>query len=144
MVKSVSHSLFLTNPPDEVWNLLTAFQRWSDWLSGVRHIAGGNENDIGRGSTLKIQAGKHHVQASIDHWEPGRKLQLSIHSGRNKARYSYDLEVKQNGTLLTIEIMPLAAGRLEYLRFCLFCNPVKKCKQQAAHLQRLAGAVGTI
>ena len=137
MAKPATHTSFVLLSPETVWNLLTDFRRWAEWMPGVTRVTCSNYSEIGRGSLLEVTFGQRAAQVKIDYWEPGKKLQTAILSGPYKGSYCYILQAEHDGTHLTIEIKPLSNGKREHLLFICFSSPSRKCQQQAAALQQL-------
>ncbi len=97
-------SALLPGPPELVWDLLTDWERQSEWMLEMSHIDVTSDNREGVGvtalATVKIGGISTRDVVRVDVWEPPRRLGL-VHEGWVRGRGDMRLSARElNGTHL--------------------------------------------
>ena len=77
--------------PDEVWAVLTDWERATEWMPGVASLAPVGAQD-GAGTTLRFSSRGRAHDAVVRVWEPARRLVLESTQGGVTATYEYLLD----------------------------------------------------
>ena len=112
MIKSQKIT-FIEASTQQVWNFLTDFQTYPQWVTDVVEVAV-ESPDLGRGTRLNIvrQYGNRRVDGveEITEWEPCKRLRLQTPAGSFLADAVYQLEQVQGGTQVQYAVQIVGHG----------------------------------
>lgn len=87
-----------------VWNHLTDFTAWSQWLSGVRTVNRIDQGAPGRGSRLQIDRAFGSEQWTISYWLPQARLDFEIQGRHGRTGMSLVLEPGNDGETVRLTL----------------------------------------
>lgn len=107
-----SNSLIISAPIEEIWGVLSKFDQIFNWAEKVDHSCFYSEQEIGVGTTRRIQQGSNVVLETITRWEEPAKLAYRIEGLPpvfKKVTNSWELfdEGANTRVELTVHIVPI-------------------------------------
>ena len=107
-----SNSLIISAPIEEIWGVLSKFDQIFNWAENVDHSCFYSEQEIGVGTTRRIQQGSNVVLETITRWEEPAKLAYRIEGLPpvfKKVTNSWELfdEGANTRVELTVHIVPI-------------------------------------
>jgi hypothetical protein len=88
-------------PPEVVWDVLTAFDRWPSWNPDIKSMSAPEPLVVG--STFRWKAGPGTVSSTVQHLEPSRLIAWSGHTMGIRAVDVFHLEAHDGTTLVREE-----------------------------------------
>ena len=73
-----SNSIIISAPIEEIWGVLSEFDQIFNWAENVAHSCFYSEQEIGVGTTRRIQQGSNVVLETITYWEEPVRLAYQI------------------------------------------------------------------
>jgi uncharacterized protein YndB with AHSA1/START domain len=102
-----SNSIFINQPPQEVFNAITDLAKQSLWQSMVESAEWTSNGSHGVGSTQRVVARflgrKIESEIEVTAWEPPHRVDYKFVNGPYPAEVSNTLQSQSEGTLLTAQ-----------------------------------------
>ena len=95
---------WLTSMNDSGWRVLTDFRNWPNWIPEIRSVKQADSEPPARGTKLRVDSGRETASCSIDHWDPPRCLQISIHLASGEVAYGFLIETYPKKAELRISL----------------------------------------
>jgi len=86
----------VARPPEEVWRLLTDWERAPEWMEGIDSMCASGPTVAGMQLAFEARGRSH--SSEITHLVPGRELTLTSQRGPVTASYTYRCEPEREGT----------------------------------------------
>ena len=107
-----SNSLIISAPIEEIWGVLSKFDQIFNWAENVDHSCFYSEQEMGVGTTRRIQQGSNVVLETITRWAEPAQLAYRIEGlppAFKKVTNSWDLfnEGAKTRVELTVHIVPI-------------------------------------
>ena len=87
--------------PEAVWDVLTHFDRWSDWNPDVRWVSMSGPATVG--STFRWRAGPGTITSTVQRFEPPRRITWTGKTLGIRALNSWHLEPREDKTIVREE-----------------------------------------
>jgi uncharacterized protein YndB with AHSA1/START domain len=110
-------------PPEVVWNVLTAFERWPEWNRDVKSMS--YTGPLAPGSQFRWKAGPGTIVSTLQHVEPPRLISWTGRTMSINAVHVWRLEPRGDGTWVRTE--ESYAGLLARV----FRGPIRKTLEKA-------------
>jgi uncharacterized protein YndB with AHSA1/START domain len=88
-------------PPEAVWDVLTAVERWPQWNPEVKSVA--IDGDFAEGATFRWKAGSSKLVSTVQSAERGRVAAWTGRTMGIKAVHVYRFEPTDGGTRVSTE-----------------------------------------
>lgn len=109
MATAFESEVVVFRTPDEVWAVLTDWERAHEWMRGIEKVTASGPTRAG--TTLAFRGGGRVRPAELTVVDPGRCVVIRSVQGRVRADYRYELEPSRDGfTRLTLTATCTAGG----------------------------------
>ena len=88
-------------PPDVVWEVLTAFERWPSWLRDVKSMS--IDGPVAVGTVFRWKAGPGTITSKIERVEPPRLIAWTGSTFGIKAIHFWHFEARDGATFVRTE-----------------------------------------
>ena len=93
--------LEIAAPPDAVWEVLTAFERWPSWLRDVKSMS--IEGPVAAGTVFRWKAGPGTITSTIQRVERPRLIAWTGRTLGIEAIHFWHLDARDGGTFVRTE-----------------------------------------
>jgi uncharacterized protein YndB with AHSA1/START domain len=112
-------------PPEIVWEIMAAIDRWPEWNPDVRHAE--LRGDLREGSTFRWKAGPGTIISTLEEVSPPRRIAWTGKTFGVKAAHVWAIEPRPGGSLVKTE------ESWERLPVKLFRKSSQKTVEKALH-----------
>jgi carbon monoxide dehydrogenase subunit G len=141
---TITQSVTVNRPVDEVWNFISNFENTPRWSQGVLEARQTSDGPLGVGSTLQMVVKAFGRRRTADYlvteYEPNHGFAFEVTSGPMTSRARYSVEPAGAGTRLTASGEAEATGLYKLLAPLLVRTVRRHSEADLAKMKRILEA----